>query len=134
METKVEQTIERHQKGYNCAQAVFCTYCDKFGIKEEDAFKISEGFGLGMGATESTCGALTGLIMLIGLKNSGGLAASGTTKAQTYKIAKEYADKFKAQVSSTICKEIKGTESGKVLKSCPDCIKIAAALAEEYLA
>lgn len=28
MKTRVEETITRHNKGYNCAQAVACTYCD----------------------------------------------------------------------------------------------------------
>ncbi len=36
------------EKGYNCCQAVACTYCEKFGIKEEDMFRMTEGFGLGM--------------------------------------------------------------------------------------
>lgn len=133
METRVEQTIQRHDKGYNCAQAVLCTYCDLLGLDENSAFKISEAFGLGMGATESTCGALSGLLMLIGLKNSGGKDVSGQTKAQSYKIAKEYAEKFEQKVGATICKDIKGIEDGKVKKSCPECIKIAASLAEEYL-
>ena len=35
METRVEKTIERHNKGYNCAQAVACTYCDLVGMDEE---------------------------------------------------------------------------------------------------
>ena len=34
METRVEKTIERHNKGYNCAQAVACTYCDLVGMDE----------------------------------------------------------------------------------------------------
>ena len=28
MKSRVEETIARHDKGYNCAQAVVCTYCD----------------------------------------------------------------------------------------------------------
>ena len=35
MDTRVEKTIERHKKGYNCAQAVACTYCDLVGVDEE---------------------------------------------------------------------------------------------------
>ena len=32
METRVEKTIEKHDKGYNCAQAVACSFCREFGI------------------------------------------------------------------------------------------------------
>ena len=49
METRVEKTIERHNKGYNCAQAVACTYCDLVGMDEETMFKATEALGLGMG-------------------------------------------------------------------------------------
>ena len=42
METRVEKTIERHNKGYNCAQAVACTYCDLVGMDEETMFKATE--------------------------------------------------------------------------------------------
>ena len=68
MESRVKETIVRHDKGYNCAQAVACTYCDLFGYKEEDVFRMTEGFGLGMGCMAGTCGALSGAVLLAGLK------------------------------------------------------------------
>ena len=64
MESRVKETIVRHDKGYNCAQAVACTYCDLFGYKEEDVFRMTEGFGLGMGCMAGTCGALSGAVLL----------------------------------------------------------------------
>ena len=69
MESRVEQAVALHQKGYNCAQAIICTYCDLFGVDEQTAYKMSEGFGLGMGMME-TCGALTGGLMMAGLKTA----------------------------------------------------------------
>ena len=56
------------------------------------------------------------------------------TKGDTYKKVREYAAKFKEQNGSYLCKELKGVETGKVLRSCPDCIRDAVALTEEYLA
>ena len=49
MSTKVEKALELHDKGYNCAQAVACSFCEEFGVDQETMFKISEGFGFGMG-------------------------------------------------------------------------------------
>ena len=72
METRVQQTTERHRRGYNCAQAVACTYCDLFGLDEETAFRLTEGYGLGMGNMEGTCGALSAACLLAGMKNSTG--------------------------------------------------------------
>ena len=58
MSTKAEQAITFHDKGYNCAQAVACSFCKEFGVDEEEMFRIAEGFGLGMGMME-VCGALS---------------------------------------------------------------------------
>ena len=32
---RAERAAEYHKKGYNCAQAILCTYCDKLGISEQ---------------------------------------------------------------------------------------------------
>ena len=50
MSTKVEKALELHGKGYNCAQAVACSFCEEFGVDQETMFKISEGFGFGTSA------------------------------------------------------------------------------------
>ena len=46
--TRIDETIKRHDKGYNCAQAIACTYCDLVGMDEETMFKVAEGLGLGV--------------------------------------------------------------------------------------
>ena len=71
MSTKAEYAISLHDQGYNCAQAVACTFCKEFGVDEQEMFRIAEGFGLGMGMMEM-CGALSGMMMVIGLANSVG--------------------------------------------------------------
>lgn len=133
MESRIDIVAEKHKKGYNCAQAVLCTYCDLFGMDEETAFRISEGFGLGMGAMQSTCGALSGAIMLASLKNSNGLVMPGSTKASTYKLVKEMAEEFKEMNTTTVCKELKGIDDGVVKRTCPGCIEDAAKLVEKYI-
>lgn len=134
MSTKVEKALEYNKKGYNCAQAVTCTFCEEFGIKEEDAFRISEGFGAGMGMMDM-CGAVTGMIMVIGMKNSVGSLEKGTaTKGSTIKSAKCYAEKFKEKNGSYYCKELKSGADGKPLCSCAQCIATAVEMTEEYLA
>ena len=39
MESRIKQTIELHKKGYNCAQAVACAYCDLVDIDEKTALR-----------------------------------------------------------------------------------------------
>lgn len=92
MSTKADMAIAFHDKGYNCAQAVACSFCQEFGVAEEEMFRIAEGFGLGMGMME-VCGALSGMMMIIGLENSVGEPEKGRlTKGKR------------------ICKEVPGTE------------------------
>ena len=132
MESRVKETIVRHDKGYNCAQAVACTYCDLFGYKEEDVFRMTEGFGLGMGCMAGTCGALSGAVLLAGLKNSDGQINAPKTKG-TYKLSRQLLERFQECCGSTICAELKGVTTGTPVHSCADCIKDAAAIVEEVL-
>mgnify|MGYP000358643797 CR=1 FL=1 len=43
MSTKADMAIAFHDKGYNCAQAVACSFCQEFGVAEEEMFRIAEG-------------------------------------------------------------------------------------------
>ena len=131
MESRVKETIVRHDKGYNCAQAGACTYCDLFGYKEEDVFRMTEGFGLGMGCMAGTCGALSGAVLLAGLKNSDGQINAPKTKGKTYKLSRQLLERFQERCGSTICAELKGVTTGTPVHSCADCIKDAAAIVGE---
>ena len=131
MESRKKIAIEKHDLGYNCAQSVALTYADLIDMAPEQLFKITEGFGLGGGNMQGTCGAISGAIALIGLLNSCGNLEHPSTKAQTYALGREILERFKAQNGSILCHELKGAGTGKVLRSCPDCIMDACQLFEE---
>lgn len=133
MESRVKETLKKHDQGYNCAQAVACTYCDLVGVDEEVMFKVTEGFGAGMGNMQGVCGAVSGACALAGMKNSTGNMAKPDSKGRTYKLSKAILDEFKSQNSTLICEELKGKGTGKALRSCPDCIMDAARIAEKIL-
>ena len=133
MKTRVEETIARHDKGYNCAQAVACTYCDLVGVDEETMFRMTEALGLGMGGMQGTCGAVSGACVLAGMKRSTGNLEAPNSKAESYKLSREITQKFLEKNGSLTCKDLKGVETGKVLHSCPDCIRDAAAIVEQIL-
>ena len=102
-------------------------------MDEETMFKVAEGLGLGVGCMEGTCGAVTGACLLAGCKNSTGNLDKPNSKASTYKLSREIMQKFKEKNSTTTCKVLKGVETGKLLRTCPDCIRDAAAIVEEVL-
>lgn len=131
--TNQERAARLHGNGYNCCQAVLLTFCDELGVDSVTAFKIGEGFGLGMGGMENTCGALSGAIMLAGLKNSDGDLDHPKTKAGTYRISRELTEAFKEKTGALVCRDLKGIDTGKVLCSCPKCIDSAVQIVEEIL-
>lgn len=134
METRIDQAAKFHERGFNCAQAVACTYCDLVGVSEVEAFRAMEAFGLGMGGMQGTCGALSGAVYLAGLINSCANLDEPTSKGATYKISREILERFNAMNGSTLCYELKGvgTDHG-VLRPCPGCIEDACKIVEEVL-
>ena len=131
--TKKELAIALHDKKYNCAQAVACAFAEEAGIDKEVLFKACEGFGLGMGGMQGTCGAISGAIMLASFKNSDGNVDNPGTKASTYQLSKEIVAKFEEKNKASRCRDLKGIDTGVVLRSCPDCIMDAVEIVEEVL-
>ena len=110
----------------NCCQSVLLAYADILG-KDEDALRrLGAGFAVGMGSMEATCGALIGAGMVAGLRLGPGPAAVQTSR----KILAS----FRERCGATICKDLKGRDTGKVLCECPECCRNAVFATEEALA
>lgn len=57
-------------KHYNCAQSVLVPFTEEIGMSEEQAYALGAHFGSGM-RHGSTCGALTGALMVLGAMGYG---------------------------------------------------------------
>ena len=132
MTKRVEKAMELHKKGYNCAQAVACSFCDVVQMDEDTLFRVTEAFGGGMGGMKGTCGAISGACAVAGLLRSEGKDQC-KSKAQTYKLSKALLSKFQEKNQSTICEELKGAQTGTPLRSCDGCIEDAVVILEEVL-
>ena len=117
--------VELKHNGCNCAQAVLCAFTDKVGLPFDTLKKMGAAFGGGMGCMEGTCGALCAAEMLLGLTKYAGKPLGRDAAA----LHKAFAEKCGASV----CKDLKGRDTGIVLCPCDDCVRNAAALAEEML-
>ena len=135
MKNRIEKTIELHDMGYNCAQAVACAYCDLVGVDTKAALCAMEGFGAGMGGLQATCGAVSGAVYLAGMKNADGNVEAPRSKGRTYQLSKAIIDAFLEKNGTIICKELKAKDpvTSAQRRSCADCIMDAAAIAEEVL-
>lgn len=124
METRIPTAVER-KKTCNCAQAVIATYADMVGITQEQAMNLGNAFGSGMGNMEGTCGALTGVAIIVGL-------ATGD-KQRSRQVMSTIMARFQERNGATQCRALKGVDTHKVLRSCPDCVADACELLEQEL-
>ena len=126
MESRKFDAAEKKRSGrYNCAQAITCTYCDRAGVDENTALNIGNAFAAGMGNMEGTCGALVGAGIILGLVKK--------DRAISAREMRQIMTKFQQRNGATQCKLLKGIDSGKVLRECPDCVADAAEFLEEAL-
>ena len=128
-----QQAAQFHGMGYNCAQSVACAFADKVDLDTVALFKVTEGLGLGMGGMNGTCGAISAAAVLAGLKDSTGDLELANSKAVSYKDARECIARFLEKNQSVVCRDLKGVETGKVLRACPDCISDAVEIIGEVL-
>ena len=131
-EARVARAMEMHKAGFNCAQCVACASADVVGLDENEAFRLMEGFGGGMGGFSETCGAISGGVATFGYLNSGGLQ-NPKTKGSTYKLARRLVKEFGEKNGSTLCGDLKGLTGGPVLRSCDGCIEDALCMTLDIL-
>ena len=78
-----------------------------------------------MGGLRDTCGAVTGMFLVISLANSAGDKNSPLkSKQDTYHKFQEVAKLFKEKCGSIYCRDLKNMEKNKIL-SCEDCVQVA---------
>ena len=145
MQSKAKNSVQIFDRGFNCAQAVLCSHCEKYGLAEDIAKRVSCGFGAGMGYNSEVCGAVTGALMLIGLKNGKYLESDNESKEKTYNFVKEFIEKFKKEFGTINCTELikydlskkenllRAKSSGIFNELCPVFVKRSVELTEEIL-
>jgi C_GCAxxG_C_C family probable redox protein len=143
--SRIEEALSNFRDNFNCAQSVFGAFAPHYGLDRDKAMKISSGFGGGMGRSGRTCGAVTGVYMVIGLKNGMGISKDTEAKDNTYKIISKFSNLFQEKNDSMMCKEILGcdittpegiayfTQNELLEKKCFQCVKSASEILEEIL-
>ena len=114
--------VENFNKGLNCCQAVVLAFKDEIGVTEDVLKKASISFGGGLGRQRLTCGAVSGMCMVIGF-----LKSDGADKLSAYGLVRQACDLFKEQTGSIICSELLSHE--KI--PCAELCRVAADIAEK---
>ena len=122
LEERMEYAAKRKRE-MNCCQAVLVAFADRLGKSEDELLRLGSGFGSGMATMEGTCGALVGAIMVSSLLSPDGEARNNSRAIMS---------RFKELCGgATICHDLKGVGTGKVLCSCEDCVRNAVLAAGE---
>ena len=134
--------VENFKTGMNCCQAVVLAFKDELGIDELTLKKLSIGFGGGLGRQRLTCGAVSGMCMVIST-----LKSDGVDKLSIYKLIQDACAEFKEYTGSLICAELLDaqtaadtnpvpearTDAYYKKRPCADMCRIAAEIANKYV-
>ena len=131
--------------GFSCSQAVFAAFSAELGLETEQALKIAQPFGGGIAGTGSTCGAVTGAFLVIGLKHGRTRPEDAAAKERTYRLVREFIRRFRERHGSIVCRELLGVDLGApegheearqrglFSDRCPRFISLAVDILEEIL-
>ncbi len=101
--------------GYNCAQSVVRAFDDVFeehGVDPETAALLASPLGGGMGRMREVCGAVSGMLLVLGLAEGYNDPEAFDAKKELYEKAQALAGAFKDENGSIICRELLGLDAG----------------------
>ena len=139
---KGQIAVDNFKTGLNCAQAVVLAFKDEMGLDELTLKKLSIAFGGGLGRQRLTCGAVSGMCMVLGT-----LLSDGTDKLTIYDIVQKACADFKNEVGSIICADLldgnilkdnspkpeQRTEEYYKKRPCVELCRLASQITQKYL-
>ena len=146
MESRVEKAVQTFESGFGCAQSVFSTYADLFGMDRETALMLASPMGGGIGRMREVCGAVSAMALLAGLKEGNTDPSNEEGKEKIYLLVRQMSDKFREENGTIICRELLGlleredsarperrTEEYYAARPCSRLVASAARIIEENL-
>jgi C_GCAxxG_C_C family probable redox protein len=143
--TKAEDAVVLFQQGFSCSQAVLTVFAKDFGLNRDIALRISQGFGAGIAYSDDICGAVSGAIMVVGLRYGRIRADDKTAKEKTYTVVGEFLRQFKQNNDSVECTRLLGynlsdpqqiaeaKKSKAVMARCPTLVRDAVEIVETLI-
>ena len=107
MSIYADRSEELQRAGFNCCQSLIGCMCEELGAGRDLAFRFAAEFGSGIGKSGEICGAVSGALMLIGLKYG------MTDPDRSHTLAHEYIRRFREKHAGCIhCSELLGANPG----------------------
>ena len=143
--TKSTHALACFRNGFACSSAVFSSFSEELGLDPETAKKISCGFGAGISKTGNICGAVSGAIMVIGLKYGKTKEGDDAATEKTRALVREFMQEFTERHGSVNCTELlgynlsnpeeyeKARDNKLFVTKCPELVSDATAILEKIL-
>ena len=119
---------------------------EESGLSDETALKIACGLGAGMAGKQEVCGAITGGILVIGLKHGRGENDDRTAAENAYSRTRQLMERFSEKRGSFICRQLLNgcdltTQEGRAFfnehdllnATCKPCVESAVEILEGIL-
>jgi len=143
--TKSDEAYQSFMSRFTCSAAVFSAFSEDLGLDPAMAKRIACGFGAGISKTGNICGAVSGAIMVIGLRYGKAEAADEAATEKTRALVRQFIREFTAKNGSVSCTRLLGYNlgdpddyeaaraSGVFTSTCPALVRDAADILEEIL-
>jgi C_GCAxxG_C_C family probable redox protein len=145
MENRAKHAEALFNDGYSCAQSILASFAPEFQLDPQTAYRLAGAFGAGIARQGETCGAVTGALMVIGLKH--GMVQAGDLEARdkTYAVAQRFMEQFRLRHGTTECSDLLGVdislpegyqfarEQNLFNDHCPGYVRAAAEILEQIL-
>jgi len=115
--SETEDALAAFDSGFSCSQAVLTAFAKHMGLPEDITNRLASSFAGGIARRSLTCGAVSGALMVIGLKFGRDRADDNEAKEETFRKVNEFCRLFIEKQGSINCGELLGcdlaTEEGR---------------------
>jgi C_GCAxxG_C_C family probable redox protein len=110
--TRSDDAVASYGRRFTCSAAVFSAFSGDLGLDPDTAKKIACGFGAGISKTGNLCGAVSGAILVIGLKYGKTVADDEAATEKTRALVRQFIHEFKEKNGSVNCTDLLGYNLG----------------------
>ncbi len=110
LDARVARAVDNFMAGYGCCQSVLAAFADLYGLDETLAKRIAAGFGGGVGRLRMMCGAVSAIVMAVGLDCGQTQGSDRAGKSACYKVVQQLLERSRHENGSLICAEILGLQ------------------------
>lgn len=127
---------ELFEGGYNCAQSVAGAFAEDFASSLETVTKIASSFGGGIAGRREMCGAVSGMLIALGLAKGDYDKASPEAKQAHYALCRKAMESFEEKLGTLICSVRLGMNKvgDNNVHTCREICEIAADIVADLMA